>query len=383
MPPSACCRAACGDKLATYASCGAHYDDDVEEADRVKKLLSGSEAPKRRPCLRCCICSCGCLLVLVITIVVVLALNGVTPGPFLQAMQGPVATPAGWIGPERVDGELWGGPTLEWTNQEFISTAVKTSEIQNHMTWAGVGSTVPAGLQGVFWIDSAGASSIAKGTSFKFNFPVTLPELLATFGEGVAQYEESSRCITPIPMYGGKNWAAKNKTQGYHVMDFHHQVRNTASFCFFDASFKNIQIQAKGLASQAAWGPIVFGPVIARLLGYIDAGDGYMWTSLGALNMTMNREPWGWDRETHIWSNPTVGTSLRSFLLSLLPDWTAFNELLTLVDMPVGHYPLIQIIDGHGAKTEYHQEFLDYMSTVDGGDHVLLRLPKSDVAKFL
>jgi len=257
-------------------------------------------------------------------------------------------------------GELWGGPAEWWAKQRFAHKAFSTWAVPQTMHLAGPGSNIPEGLWGVFWMDQYGASSIAKDPSYPFKM-VGSPEVLASFGD--ASYESDTGCVTPVPCYGGARWAFTNNEAGRTLVGMHLRQRNTLSFCFRKDG--NIQIYQKVLDEYASLGPVpVGGSTMAGLLGFESAGDKYSWTPRSLMDLKMVKTSWGWDRVTYVLKSQEK----HSWLVKQVLD-----ELESM--MPESHYPLIQIVDGHGRPTEYYAEFLQWMGTQTPGSEMLLNMP--------
>eukprot|EP00972_Heterocapsa_arctica_P019182 2830539-Heterocapsa_arctica.AAC.1 len=280
--------------------------------------------------------------------------------------------PHDWAGPKRVSGifgpgsspwMLWGGPSKAYQAQLFVDKAFPSDRVEHFMNYARTGSSIPKELHGIWWMDQSGFSSVAKSPSYTFAF-MPFPELLVSFGEGGEDgtaYEQETRCVTPITIYGGNRWTAPNTLAGRGGLAFHQMLRNTLSFCFTNDTHEEVQIYQKVPAPMASLGAVPLGPVAASLLGFYDAGDGYVWTPNSLMSMRMVKTPWGWDRVT---------TMLDTIQDVKAPFWhpePLLNLLKEAQRRAVAHYPLIQVVDGDGKRTKYYKEYLAFMKGVPGG----------------
>merc|ERR1712061_146118 len=89
-------------------------------------------------------------------------------------------------------------------------------------------------------------------------------------------------------------------------------------------------------------GVVTLSSFVAWALGFTDAGHGYSWQPMDLLNTTMKKESWGW------------------LVYTVIPD------------LPVGLFPLVQVVDGTGARTKYYDEYIAFMSTRHSGDKSFL-----------
>jgi len=258
---------------------------------------------------------------------------------------------------------LWGGPSKAYQAQSFADEAFPSDQVEHFMNYAKAGSSIPKELHGIWWMDQYGFSSVAKSRSYTFA-PAGTPEVLASFGEGGddgAAYEQETRCVTPITLYGGNRWTAQDNQGGRGLLAFHQGVRNTLSFCFTNDTHDEVKIYQKMLASMAALGPFRIGAVAASLLGFYDAGDGYVWIPNSLMSMGMVKKPWGWDRVT------TVLDTIQDVKAPFWHPEPLLNLLKEAQRAAAAHYPLIQVVDGYGKRTKYYDEYLAFMKTVPGG----------------
>lgn len=255
-----------------------------------------------------------------------------------------------WHGPPKLKNVdmLWGGPTKAFAEQSFHDLLVPTDGIENHMKYAGEGSTTPESLHGIWWRDDSGFSTVAKDPSSNFSFVGTWEILQSFGGYDAAQYDEQSRCIT-VPNYGGSR-AFEGNNGGAKQYSSFQKWNMTPSFCFTNAAMDTMEVFVK--ETQANFGPVPLPRPVANLLGYMDAGDGYVWQSAGILKTLLVKESWGWNVVTYTMTD---------------------LDLLNL--MPTGYFPLLQVVDGKGARTKYYAEFLAFMNTQNNGNTTRLAAP--------
>jgi len=75
--------------------------------------------------------------------------------------------------------------------------------------------------------------------------------------------------------------------------------------------------------------------------------------------MLMVKKDWGWDRRTTAGNLPDV-IDHNDVLLKLLPQ-TMIKLLQSGENSNVWNYPMVQIVDGHGKRTKYYDEYLQFM----------------------
>lgn len=266
--------------------------------------------------------------------------------------------------------------------QDFVDKVISPDEAESVLSYAKKGTAVPEGLQGIFWMDQHAFSTVGKDPEYPYAFKLLASaEVLASFGPDLSDYDPASRCLTPVPSYGGLEWACRSSPSGRFQMDNFLQQRMAMSFCYIGEGFDTVQVYQKMMLPSAAFGPFNFGLAAARLLGLADAGDGYVWMSLSIVNMTMEKTPWGWDRVTTFFGHNTRQNALTRWAQwQILPaplremlEWAAEEHADRIF-----HYPLIQIVDGEGNRTKYYHEYLACMkdpARSAKGDGLLLRVP--------
>lgn len=116
-----------------------------------------------------------------------------------------------------------------------------------------------------------------------------------------------------------------------------------ADFCFRDDTYEAIDINMQFKISS----------IIALATGFNNwpkAIDGYV--SLPGVKYSMIKKSWGWDRES------VAGPDAR-YLEERFGVAFAFLGRATTVC----HYPLFQIVDGNGHRTEHFDAYLEWANT--------------------
>jgi len=233
----------------------------------------------------------------------------------------------------------------EYADKDFESQRITNVEIAQSMAYARAGSDVPSSLHGIFWLDQYHQSSIAQTDAYRENKPFKHPpsaETLASFGEAPTRWDASSQCLGPTGNYGGAHghWSYLDTMSGRAQLEGAIAARMTANLCFSDASMEKLEVNAG-----------IRVPVIGKWL-FVPS-----WMFI----MRMERRPWGWNRVT------TVGPNISSYLakhkttLEQVLPWE-WMSILNMGDSGAFQYPAIQIIDGHGQRTRYFDEYLRYVS---------------------
>lgn len=231
----------------------------------------------------------------------------------------------------------------EFAERNFEIQRIPSAEIAESMAYARAGSSIPSSLHGIFWLDQFHRSSIAKNDTYSAAKPFKHPpsdETLVSFGDAPTAFEPQSRCVGPVPGYGGVqgHWTYLDTTRGRLEFDGALSSRITADFCF-DQSMQSIDVIAG---------------VRVPILGWV-----FIPSWLGG--MRMERRSWGWNRVNLL--GPNISTTLEKFgpmLDKILPSF--LMATIRSGDSGGSQYPVIQIIDGEGKKTEYFQEYMDYIT---------------------
>jgi len=188
------------------------------------------------------------------------------------------------------------------------------------LAFARTGSKLPDGLHGIFWMDQRGvhvpAGTGASDPGYQQVGSSAADELLVSFGE--THWDANTRCAGPVPVYGGSrgHWTFMDQQgppgpgSSRTWLDAYKQ-RAYINFCFRSDKFDEIDLHVKflfGLWFEVPW---------------------------AVLHFTMLKTPWGWDRQTTAW----------------------------LTGSTTYHYPVFQIVDGDGKRTEHYDAYLKFANT--------------------
>jgi len=240
-----------------------------------------------------------------------------------------------------------------WWDAEFKEMTVRNDDVENQLGYAKAGSAVPESLQGIFWMDQSGASLPIPGDpdyEYKF-FPTA--EVLMTFDDN-AIWQADTRCVTPIYLFGGVkgHWTHYNTQQGLLMSEKFQEHATTMHFCFIKDSEDEIEIWVQAKYNAAAY-------MILKGLGYEEAWNGTLFQPSWVMDLRMVKTSWGWDRVSNIGSNrlrrDNVPESEVHFLDQFIPQWLKDQVTTTY------RYPLYQIVDGNGARTEHYETYLKFM----------------------
>jgi len=241
---------------------------------------------------------------------------------------------------------------------EFYLREIRNDEVEHELAYATSGSIIPANLHGIWWMDQSGFGLDAVEDGYPYSMGPSC-EVLLTFGDD-AVWQQETGCVTPVPFYGGTqgHWTAYNAECGRSLWDQFVKTKLTLSFCFTDVAQEHIDIYSK----IRPW-PTVIRPLL-RVLGFQDAGDGYLFVPHGLFKMSMNKRSWGWDRETHITGSWTRDRDVLSEIEAATPGflWSGLEWALSYAKA-AQHYPVFQIVDGDGQRTVHYETYLRRMAT--------------------
>jgi Amt family ammonium transporter len=193
--------------------------------------------------------------------------------------------------------------------------------VEYELAFARTGSELPAVAHGIFWMDQRGvnvpAGTVSSDSTYQQVGEVAADELLVTFGE--THWDATTRCAGPVAVYGGSrgHWTFMDQ-QGppgpgsSSVWSDAYKQRAYTDFCFRSDKFDEIDLHVK-----------------FKLFGV------YWTVPWSAFHFTMVKKPWGWDRQT---------TSL-------------------LAGSSIYHYPVFQIVDGDGKRTEHYDAYLKWANS--------------------
>ncbi|CAE7702175.1 dhx29, partial [Symbiodinium sp. CCMP2456] len=230
---------------------------------------------------------------------------------------------------------------------------INVEDVPSKLEYAGTGSSVPKSLQGIWWLDQDGygAEKGLAGEDYPYDFnPVG--EYAIGFGDK-AVWQPHTLCLTPIYFWGGTrgHWAGANFGNGTTCCGSNVATRLTLSLCAVDDTLQEFDIWSRLVI------PSVLAPV-ASSLGFEYAGSDYWWIPKGLIHLRMVKKPWGWDRVNNAaadWTR-TKREELDS-LLRFMPS--QLTSLLNTANRTL-HYPMFQLVDGDGNRTENWDHFVDF-----------------------
>lgn len=223
-----------------------------------------------------------------------------------------------------------------YDGQEFVLQRIRNDEVEQELAFARNGSDLPRGLHGIFWMDQRGVN-VASGIhpvdpDYQQAGSQAADELVVSFGE--THWDAETRCAGPVPVAGGRkgHWTFMDQqgplgTGNSSIWESAVSSHLYADFCFRSDSFDEIDLY-----------------MYVKMLGV------HIRIPWLAAHLSMKKTAWGWDRQT---------TSL-------------------VTGSKVFHYPVFQIVDGLGRRTEHYDAYLnwankDTLHTVEGFDSPINR----------
>jgi len=190
-------------------------------------------------------------------------------------------------------------------------------------------------LHGIFWMDQRGVNvPAATGPEYQQVGDSASDEFLVSFGE--THWDPETRCAGPVPVYGGKqgHWTFMDQ-QGppgpgaSKVWEDADKTKLYLEFCFKSDALDEIDIHVYAKHTVTLW----------------------FWVRVPwwGLHLKMIKTSWGWDRQT-----------------------TAIASSRTM------HYPVFQIVDGDGQRTEHYDEYLRWANNQTSTDHVSQPINKGE-----
>jgi len=279
-----------------------------------------------------------------------------------------------------------GRPTCGACRADQLSyhlVSVKTSDLPTEMSIPGPGPSIPAELQGAWWMDqfgqSVGTELLACDPTYPYKFPFAATELAFTFGDN-AVWNEQTQCVDWRVYYGGEmgSWSwmdGMGEHEGNNYWTAAYKAGTVMTFCKTAAATPTYDISIKIRFP----GDSLLIPIF-NLLGFTRLPDGYWLISdklLGSFSMV--KACFGWDRVTV--STGDADKRERDFLMKYFPF---LKQLIGLnpTDLSVQHYPVFQIVDGMKQKTTNWDAFYQWATVTSvekglnkGGDTLLLGRP--------
>lgn len=240
-------------------------------------------------------------------------------------------------------------PLFGHPDQVYAMAVIPNSRVEHELAYARTGSVVPEGLHGIWWMDQRGTHLPVPGDpSYKQECASAADEVLVTWGEG--NWDEEALCFRDaFVSYGSPNKGMRTFMNNGDNTNVDWIVTNTtgskADFCFTDATFQKIELTLYARV----------GGVLESFLGYAlpESVDGYVAVPRSIMSLNMNRKPWGWDRET------VLGPDARKLRGVLSGDWFQWLDYANFIC----HYPVFQVVDGNGERTEHYDAYLAFANT--------------------
>jgi len=219
-----------------------------------------------------------------------------------------------------------------------------------NLAFASTGSDIPKSLHGCFWLDQTLQSSIAQDLRYKNARPVknaaASQETVACFGEDPIKWNPTTRCLGPIPNYGGEHghWGFIDSEQGRRDFEQSLNYRVTGDLCFLDDALTRAEV------------------IVANRVSAL--GNCWVAAPRWLFRFLIQRESWGWNRVTTVGPDVTGGR-LQPRQLELLAKIFPKHliDLIALGSTGATQYPVIQIIDENGSYTSYFKEFEMFMKS--------------------
>lgn len=226
----------------------------------------------------------------------------------------------------------------------FALHRIRNDQVEHELSYARTGSAIPASLHGIWWMDQRGVHlPQPSDPEYRQVVESSADELLVTWGDG-AGWDPATRCVGRVPIYGGAagHWTFMDVSASGTSGVFSSALDNRAmlDFCFTDNTMQTIDLHLYVKASS--------------IVGSAPS-DAYVELPMWAFHMSMERRPWGWDRVTRVLD--------AAALLQISPGLPP--GLLSSLSAVEAHYPVFQIVDGDGQRTEHYPAYLAWADSPD------------------
>jgi len=249
----------------------------------------------------------------------------------------------------------------------FELARIQNDKIEEELFYAEAGSVFPQSLHGIHWMDQRGRT-LADGPypsdpEYRQVCARAAEENLVHFGE--AAWDPKTLCATGVRQYSGGplsghwSWmdAGDGKSRPWAAGIAWHMKYD---FCFRDKSMTYIDVLTR----------ISINKFLETRFGL---GEDYLpfdfeftlptWIN----NVGMAKRPWGWDRVTTL--GPSWLRRLTAMLYSQDVEFIQnfFNALGLVPEIDFEgtiacHYPVLQVVDGHGKRTDNYAAYLEYLN---------------------
>jgi hypothetical protein len=232
---------------------------------------------------------------------------------------------------------------------EFVLATIRNDEVEHELEYARTGSVVPERLHGIFWMDQRGKNlPIPSDPDYKQECASAADELLVSFGEG--NWDPEELCFRDVSLPGGSptkgHWTWMNEGDGWNRAWQGTKTEDTRiEFCFSDSTLQTVELRAY----------IKAGDWLENLVGLNlpEPIDGFIMVPRSVMSWNMRKKPWGWDRES------VIGPDARKFRNVLKGDLFQWLDNVNIIC----HYPVFQVVDGNGKRTEHYDAYLAWANT--------------------
>lgn len=235
---------------------------------------------------------------------------------------------------------------------KFSLRTIQNDEVEYAMAYARTGDDIPSSMHGIFWMDQRGVHiEDLQDPSYKLVASRAANELLFSIPFG--SYDPVSRCLPLVSMYGGPagavTWTFMNEDGNGHndLWDTALAGRSRQLICFRDAKMDVIDVilllseESFLQYKQSMMKPAeAVSPAAAAALQAMQAEEypsppesdvKIIRLPQDFMEFTMVKTAWGWSRDSLFMRN--------------------FSNITY-------HYPVFQIVDGNGERTEHYDAYL-------------------------
>jgi len=254
------------------------------------------------------------------------------------------------------------------TRDKMASFSIKSVDVEQELSYARAGSVIPESLHGIFWMDQHGVHlPVPSDPGYKHVCNLSAPEILVSYGAG--GWNPETLCVEGLRQYGGPpiggQWTWFTQKGGKSASWASGEEWNAKyDFCFRDKTFQEIDVYVGVSVNK------IMGERLGNALGSWTK-DTYITVPRWINNVKMNKKPWGWDRETTIAPEAfrsvikatfmeQFGTTLGNAAESLMAVFSGYLQEDMMRNGIACNYPVFQIIDGYGRRTEHFQAYLDW-----------------------
>lgn len=231
----------------------------------------------------------------------------------------------------------------EYADNDFHIANVKNDEVEDVLGYAETGSDIPEGFWGIHWLDQFHASSIAKDPGWLAQVPIRhcpSQETVVCFGDEPTQWNPATNSIDHIAAYGGEkgHWTMTDDAMGQVQMNNAIMTRMSGSMQFLNPDLVKVDAKIK----------------VPELDMWIHVPD-------SMFKMEMHKTGWGWNRVTTLGPDLPNFIDHSAFMTKVMPEY--FMQLVQVGEQGAMQYPVLQIIDGDGNRTQYYDEYLEFINT--------------------